>query len=485
MTAPAALAAPHARLHDRAARPRAGDVHGRAGVFWSGLNGMASVVLPFGVFAAFAHWLGPAEFARFGLALAALELLKTLAPQGLYDVLVTHDEGERAYHESASAIFLVSALVTMALYEAFLRASGPLFGLAMPVMAHVLSIKILFDFLLLQPQAALVRRCDVRRLGLRGMLAGAGAGAVGLGLAFWSPGWGLAAFYVTQSLAMMLTTVIGTGALTAPRLNTHAAGQMLGQGLRASGVRISGGITNYFDQLLIGRIFPAQAIGSYNLGKRLEVVSITMASSFAQILWQPSFVIGGEGGRAKALARGVASVALVCGLPVAMLAVLHRVAVPFVFGPNWAGAATVAALLAGSGAIRALGSVAGAALSVTERNGLLLAVSMFSAVTNLAVILIAAPYGLVATAAAVCLRNGLQVVGMFALLKELRGALPGVLWRNFVAPLALATGACWLMEQAALPVLAHVPAILRNLLLLVVCTLAGAGAALPMLLRRI
>ena len=210
-----------------------------------------------------------------------------------------------------------------------------------------------------------------------------------------------------------------------------------------------------------------------------------MASSFAQILWQPSFVIGGEGGRAKALARGVASVALVCGLPVAMLAVLHRVAVPFVFGPNWAGAATVAALLAGSGAIRALGSVAGAALSVTERNGLLLAVSMFSAVTNLAVILIAAPYGLVATAAAVCLRNGLQVVGMFALLKELRGALPGVLWRNFVAPLALATGACWLMEQAALPVLAHVPAILRNLLLLVVCTLAGAGAALPMLLRRI
>jgi len=339
--------------------------------------------------------------------------------------------------------------------------------------------------MILQPQAALVRRGDVRRLGMRGMLAGLFAGAVGLSLAFWSPRWGLAAFYVTQSLTMMLTTAIGTSTLAVPRLDTRAAGEMLEQGLRASGARMSGGIANYFDQLLVGRMFPTNAFGFYNIGKRLEVVSITMAASFAQMLWQPTFAIAGTAGRGNAVAKGVASIALVCGLPVAMLAVLHKVAVPFVFGANWAGAASVAAILAVSGVTRSLASVAGAVLSVTERNGLLMIVSLFGALSNLVIIWIAAPFGLEVTAAAVCLRNGLHCLWMYWLLKELRSCLAWVLWRNFLAPLTLATAACWLMKQAAVPMLASVSGHMHDFLLLAVCALAGLAVSVPDLLKKI
>jgi PST family polysaccharide transporter len=458
----------------------------RAAVFWSSLNGVAAVGLPFIVFACFARLMTPQQFALVALALAALEMLKTLAPQGLYDVLVTHDERERAYHEAASIILLGSAALVMLAFMGVLAASRAVFGMVMPGVAYWLSLKVLFDLTLLQPQAAMVRRGEVRRLSMRSLYSGVIGACCGLplGVAV-SPVGGLVAFYVTQSLVTFGTTIWGSDVLARPRYHRAAAQDMLGQGLRASGVRIAAGGNNYLDQLMIGRLFLPVMVGQFNLGKRLEIVSVTLSASMAQIVWQPSFAMTQVVGRRDAIARGVASVALVCGLPMGLFALLAPVAVPFVFGAHWAAAAPVAAALAASGALRALGAVAGAVLTVTKRNGMLLWVSIGGLVSNIALILITTPHGILVTALAVLGRAMLLSLTQFAMLKEVRAEMAAVIARNFVLPLSFALGAALVGRLAAERLLAGWTGPLHDFFFLAISGGAGLAVGVPLLLRKI
>jgi O-antigen/teichoic acid export membrane protein len=464
----------------------AAPIKSRSAVFWSSLNGVAAVGLPFVVFACFARLMTPGQFALVGVALAALEMLKTLAPQGLYDVLVTHDESEHAYHEAAAAILLASAGVVMLGFIALLAASQAVFGMAMPGVVYLLSLKVLFDLTLLQPQAAMVRRAEIRRLSTRSLYSGVIGALCGLPLGlFVSPMGGLVAFYVVQSAVTFGATVWGAHILARPRYHAHAARDMLGQGLRASGVRVAAGGNNYLDQLMIGRLFLPVMVGQFNLGKRIEIVSVTLASSMAQIVWQPAFAMTGTGDRREAVARGVASVALVCGLPMGLFALLAPVAVPFVFGAHWAAAAPVAAALALSGAMRALGAVAGAVLTVTRRNGLLLWISVGGLVSNIALILITTPYGIYVTALAVLVRaTGLSLV-QFAMLREVRQGLMTVLLANFAMPLGLAMGACLAARCLADQVLSGWTGQLHDVLYLALAGGAGLLVGVPLLLRKI
>ncbi|HWU02896.1 MAG TPA: oligosaccharide flippase family protein [Novosphingobium sp.] len=482
MSAPPAAAAPPPVAD--APRPRVAHKP-RAALMWSSLNGLAAVVLPFVVFACFARLMMPRQFAMIGLALAALEMLKTLAPQGLYDVLVTHDEGEREYHAAAAAILLASAVAVMGLFTALLLCSQAVFAMDMPGVVYLLALKVLFDLALLQPQAAMVRRAEIRRLSTRSLLSGVVGATCGIPLAWaGAPMAGLVAFYVMQSFATWLATVWGAKAMVMPRFHRAAARDMLGQGLRASGVRVAAGANNYLDQLLIGHLFSAIVVGMFNLGKRIEIVSVTISASLSQIMWQPAFAMQGESARASAMARGVAGVALVCGVPICVFAVSSPVAVPFLFGRHWAGAAPVAAALALAGLVRALGSVAGAALTVTKRNGPLLWLSIGGGVANVVLVTLVARFGMMATAAVICLRAVAQSAIMYALLAEVRRQMLPVMLRNFVLPLALATAASWLVSGWAMRWLAGI-SLGHDLLYLLVVGAAGALVSVPLLIRKI
>ncbi|MDE1914559.1 MAG: oligosaccharide flippase family protein [Sphingomonadales bacterium] len=465
---------------------RAAPVASRGAVFWSSLNGVAAVGLPFVVFAGFARLMAPAQFALVAVALAVLEMLKTLAPQGLYDVLVTHDEGERTYHEAAAAILLSAALVVMVTFWGVLAISQSVFGMVMPAPAYWLGLKVLFDLALLQPQAAMVRRAEIRRLSTRSLYSGVIGALIGMGVGLGvSPIGGLVSFYVIQSLVTFLATIWGAKVMARPEYHDAPARDMMGQALRASGVRVAAGGNNYLDQVLAGRMFLPAVVGQYNLGKRIEIVSVTLASSMAQIVWQPGFAVSGESGRRDAIARGVASVALVCGLPAGMFAVLAPVAVPFVFGAHWAAAAPVAAALALSGVVRALGSVAGAVLTVTRRNGTLLAISVAGLIGNVALIVVTAPYGIFTTAVAILGRSVLLCMVQYAALCEVGRGLMGIVFTHFVLPLACTMVICQCGRLGAAWLLAGETGVLRNFIELAISGGAGALVGVPWLLRKI
>ena len=459
---------------------------GRGGVFWSSLNGAAAVVLPFVVFAAFARLLTPAVFAQFALALACLELLKTFGPLGLYDVLVAHGEDERDYHATAGLLLLGGAGAAMAAYGAVVLASALLFRTAISAVALLMMPKILFDCALLQPQAVLVRRGEVRRLGSRSLVAGSVSGAAGLGLGVAvSAPLGLAAYYLLNSAVTFAMTVAGTGALVRPRWHGACFRAMRRQGLWASGVRLSAAANNYFDQILIGFSFAPLAIGAYNLGKRIEMISMSMASSLSQILWQAVFARAPVERRGDEIGKALASVALVCGVPVMALVVVGERAVPLLFGAKWASAAPVVMWLGLSGLARAMGSVAGAVCTVTRRNGQLLVLSVSAAVMNCAIILGCARFGLEVAAAALAGRNLLHALVMLAMLRELRGRVAGLVLREFAGPLAVVLAVMWGAGQLANGLPALGGAAWRDFAWVALVGGCGALAGLGLLGRRI
>ena len=463
----------------------AGATSPKGAVFWSTVNGAASVVLPFAVFAIFARMMTPGELAQVMLAMAVLELLKACGPQGIYDVLVPYEDNNHAYYKTASTIFLVGGFLTAVIYMIVIGFYSIIFLKSVPLYLYILAIKVVFDYGLLQPQAVLVRRGAMRRLGLRGLAAGTIAGASGLAVALLNvPILGLVTYYALQSVITFLMTVVGTAALRRPGWDADAAHDMVGQGARASGVRLSAAVSNYLDQLLIGSMLAGAQTGAYNLGKRLEVVSMTIGSSFSQMLFQPTFAKADHDQRLGHIARGIAAITLVCGVPTVLLAMFHREAVPLVFGQQWAGAALTAALLAGSGCVRAVGGVAGALFAVTRRNGRLLALSTVAAATNMLVVVVFARFGVEWAAGAVLVRNACQTVGTLALTNEAKGHVASLYAANCVLPLVATGAAAWLASMLSgytIPAETHLGAFIA----MAVGSIAGATTGFLILRRRI
>ncbi|HVI52558.1 MAG TPA: oligosaccharide flippase family protein [Candidatus Sulfotelmatobacter sp.] len=456
------------------------------GIVWSAANGLFAVALPFLVFVGFTRLATPIEIGLVGICVSLVELLKTLAPQGLYEVLMQTDLEEHDKQATAAFLLLASGIVLAAAYLAIV-------GLALdhfvgagfsPALLMPLALKLLFDVSVLQPQAALARRLAFRRLALRTMAANILAGIGGLALAaLLTPLSGLVLYYVLLSFISWLTTVAGTQAAVPPAFFRPAFRAMMVEGLHASTVRLLAAANNYLDQVLIGTMVGAAAAGAYNVGKRTETVSITLASSFSSLLFQPLFAVGEPAQRRQHLRRGLACLTLVCGLPTAVVALWHQQLVPLVFGRQWADASAIVAFLCASGFARALGSVHGSLLSVSKRNRELVAYTLSSSVAGLAIVAVLGPIDIVWCVAALALKNILFLVPAGALT---RNALPDV-GRAYalccVLPLLAATAGSYLAGHLAIAVLAE--GALKTIGILTAAVLGAVAAGAGLLWPRI
>jgi O-antigen/teichoic acid export membrane protein len=169
---------------------------------------------------------------------------------------------------------------------------------------------------------------------------------------------------------------------------------------------------------------------------------MTLGSSFSGLLFQPNFAKAKPEERLALMAKGLATITLICAPPVIVLVLFGAIAVPLVFGEQWAPASPVVALLAVSGLLRALTGVGGALYTVTGRNGRLLNLSLAAAVATVAIMVGLAPFGVVWVSAAVALRSLAQLFAIFMFLHETSSRLGHLFWRNCVWPmLASACGA--------------------------------------------
>lgn len=382
--------------------------NGLIGAIWSCLNAGAGVALPFVVFIFFAHVLMPAQVGMIVLGVSCAEFVKAIGLSGLYEALLQQSIDRQRYHETAFAVLLLSGLVLLGVYAGMITLLARMIdGVAATYPALlVIGLRIPLDLATLQPQAVLAQRLSYRRMAIRSIIANVGAGAVGIGLALTGrPMAGMVTYQVGQSALILLTTAIGTAALAWPRLHRDCLRRMAHEATMSSIVRLVAATNNYVDQIIIATMLSSTRLAYFNLAKRVETTFITASASFSAILFQPLFATTDAAGREPVLRKGLATLTLLCGLPVAFLVINGDRVVPLVFGARWAPAAPVVALLAIAGLLRALGSVHGALLSVSGRNRQLAIMSSVSALSGILGVVVTARYGVVWCAAALMLKN--------------------------------------------------------------------------------
>lgn len=410
------------------------------GVLWAGLNAAASVLLPFALFVFFAREITPPVLGVVALAMACTEVCKSIGLPGLYEALLQQKTDLQRCHEAALALLLSSSLVLMPTCLLILYGLGFLVdGLhSRFLLLGVLVLRIPLDLASVQPQAVLVSRLAFRRLALRTIMANVVAGVVGVVLATTlDPVAGLIAYQLVQSIVAFASTAFGTALLATPRFHRDCVRRLRRETLLATGNRTLAASINYVDQMVIAPLAGDTGLAYYNLGKRLETTFVTVASSFSAILFQPLFVADGALSKQKATIRALLVLALVCGIPAAVVFSNSAMVVGLIFGRNWLPAAQIVGWLSLNGFVRAIGMVPGSFLSVSGRNRELLVTSVVSAVGSLAFVVMLAPSSVALCAMALVAKNA-AIVGWMAWLTRDEARQPVVTYAaSVVVPMAV------------------------------------------------
>ena len=414
-----------------------------AGYLWSAANALASVVIPLGVFVYFARALPPWQVGVVAHSLAWVEIIKIFAPLGLYEALVSTDDYD-AVAAPAGTLLGCAGLAAFVAYAGVMVAAPlwmPAAKSLLPI-ALALGVRIIFDLMAIQPQAAIARRMDFKRLGIRSLVANVGAAAGGAAVGMLTtPLYGLIAYYVLQSMILWLTTVAGTSAVAPLSFAWGKLGEIARTSFVATQVRSLATINNFADQAISAVFVGPSLIAHYNLGKRVEIAQITAASSFSSILFQPLFARRDDDSAiAPAFQQSLRMMTLLCGLPTALFVVNAHALILQVFGPHWQEAAPVAMALALGGLARAIGGVSGAYMSVNNQNSMLRNRSIVSAVVGVSIVCLTGWIGLAAMAWLLAIKNGLITVWLGWGTRKL-APTPVFLWTSVGLPLVFLASA--------------------------------------------
>ena len=427
-----------------------------SGIAWAGANACVAVLMPMGIFIFFARTASPDMIGAVALAASCIEILKTLAMPGLYEAVLQQADDQTRCHETVAFVVLAAACALVIVYLLGLAA---LSCFVPSVMSHgiafaALGSRVLFDLVALQPQAWLAQRLAYRRLAMRTMVSISAGGAIGVGVALLvDPFTGLIAYQIGQSLAFLLTTIIGTGAAARPRLHRDCFRHMRREASFATSVRLLAASANNLDQIMVASLVGSVPLAFYNLGKRIEAAFVTVAGSFSAILFQPWFAQVRIEKRRADLGGGVAMLTMMLGLPAAAFIANSSFLVGVVFGEQWQTAAGVAAVMAAAGFIRAVGYVPGALMSVSVRNRDLLVISFVSVVTGAALVVLTAPFGVLWCAVALLVRQLGSLGWMAATLRRESAPPVRTYLTGLATPFLLMLGGCmagrWIVGDAA------------------------------------
>ena len=416
------------------------------GIAWSGINACAAVLMPMALFVFFARTASLEAIGAIALATSCIEIIKALALPGLYEAVLQQPDDLLRCHQTVAFVLLSLAIFLTAIYLAGITA----LSCVIPMVAtHLfafasLGARIVLDLAALQPQARLGQRLAYRRLAVRTIISTSAGGLVGIGMTLgFDPFLGLVSYQVAQSLAFLLATTVGTGAAAMPRPHRDCFLRMWREATLATCVRLLAASINYLDQIIAATLIGSVPLAFYNLGKRFEATFVTAAGSFTTILFQPFFASQRIANRRQELGRSVAMLTMFLGLPAAVFVPNSGTLVPVIFGQHWQPAASVAAVLALAGFVRAIGYIPGALMSVSIRNGALLLVSLISVLTGVALIALASPFGIQWCAVTVLLRH-LGMLGWMAAILRHEVCQPlRTFMRCFVVPTVLMIAAVW------------------------------------------
>ncbi len=408
-------------------------------IIWTIVRTGSDYILSFAVFAVLARKLGPAAFGVFALAVAFAEFGKILPAAGLATAIqrakrVTPEMADTVFWTSLALGILVATVLAL-LARPIARAFGePSVAPLLMALGVVLVISVAGAIHI----AMTLREFGHRAMATRSVVSNLAGGAAALAAA--ASDWGAWSLVVQRGVTEVAGTAMAWHAYrwmpgrrfsfeVLRELAGFSASMTLTQVLFVALVRVQ--------DVIIGRTIGIAAVGVYRTAWRtVELIAQGMIMPFSQVSLPtlgrlqddlPAF--------RKAYLRIIAVSSALAFPAIIGFAVLAPHAIPLIFGDQWEESARIAQLLGFMAVPFTLNRFAGPALATLGRSTLLAKIAGLQLALTVVMTLAAAPFGLLAIAAAYVLRAYLVLPVQMWAFKKYSGLGHGELLRAIAPPL--------------------------------------------------
>lgn len=430
--------------------------HVASGVRWGLLNQVVQQAVRFTVQVVLTRLLAPSAFGVMAIALVAVNLGTLVSGLGFAQALIqrrsiTHDQVKAALGGS-----LLLGLGLAAIVAAGAGAAADFFDepKVAPIL-RVLSVIFVFQSLEGVPNSMLRRELRFRDFVLSSTIGTVVGAVVGIGLGVAGAGvWALVGFAVTEAatatgLAWILATAAGVWR-PAISFDLRPLRSLAGYSGAVTGSRLLVFAIRNVDNIAVGRVLGASALGFYGLAYRLMLQPIARVTDVAHGVALPAFARLASDRRrlADAALRAVRFVTAVL-VPVSVgIVVTADVLVPAVFGPEWRPAVDTVRVLCAAGPALALSRLTSSLLEAVGEAGWALKITTITTAVLLPAFVIGVQYGLIGVALAYSITAWFGVLPGLWCVSRCTGATIVRQLRN-VAPVAVAAVA---LAAAALAV---------------------------------
>jgi O-antigen/teichoic acid export membrane protein len=377
-------------------------------ILWTIVRTGSDYLFSFAVFAVLARKLGPAAFGVYALAVAFAEVGKILPSSGLIDTLT---RARRVTPEMADSVFWGS-MVLSCLVAAVIALIAPLLASAFgaPAVAPLLTALgcvIPVTAAGATHMALKLREFGHRSLASRSVVSGTLGGAAALAAA-WA-GWGAWSLVVQRGVSEIAGTAMAWQAyrwLPGRRVSAAMLRQMAGLSASMTGTQLLNVALVRVQDLVIGRVIGAPAVGVYRTALRtVDLVAQAAILPFAQVSLPALAHLQDDLPAFRKAYLRLISVSGALAFPAIVgFAVLAPAAVPLIFGDRWMASARIAQILGLLAVPFTLNRFAGPALAALNQTATLARLAALQVALTVALSLAAAPFGLTAMAWAYVLR---------------------------------------------------------------------------------
>ncbi len=370
---------------------------GARGVKWNaiGLAGRQAILLGFSLL--LARIIGPASYGLIAQAIILSSFMTLLLDQGLTAALVSRKSISSQQASAASSVnLLLGAGLGMAMvlfadaYAAFFRAPE------LSAVVIVLGVALILKALAIVPRMLLTRRLNFRAVAIADV-AGALVGGIGAtafavtGGSYWS-----LVLQIVAADAVVCALLLIFGRPPLPSMQLRVIRDDMSFGLRVfAGNIVSFGSRNA-DNLIVGRVFGAEALAFYSLAYRVLLTPVQMVGQVVTRVLFPLIARSREDlSMIRALVtRSTVSIAVLTFPVMALIAVVAPDIVPLVLGDEWMPAVPVLQILALTGARQSVTAVNAPILLGLGRADVHLRFNIAAAVVQVAGMVLGIPWGI-------------------------------------------------------------------------------------------
>lgn len=379
-----------------------------SGVIWSALDSAVGQALTLVIYMIMARLLSPQILGIVATGALALDFCRSVLIESIAVAVQARAEPrDEDYTASFWLIAGLSLLAAMALFassDAIERFSG------LPDMALVLKgfcIVVAVQGLSRTHEAWLTRNQLFRSLAIRSLLSISVGGAVGIALA--SQGYGVLAL-VGQLVSMSLISLVSLWTLTPWRPGLRFSRRAATELLRYARYVALTGITNFAnansDLIFVTWYTGAAGAGFYSLAKRLvNAVSTVIGNALNRVFFATIAGLQHDRDASRAtLVDFVMYTSLLTAPVFAGIAALAPDLIADVFGSKWIEAAPLLSIMSVTGFLTTIGLYNHSVILAFGKPHWQTWLTLIYAVSNIAIFIVAAPFGLIAIAAGYVVR---------------------------------------------------------------------------------